>query len=65
MVLAVAILLLTIRENKMAAEVPVSQEEEEEVKSGVRMKKEVRRSLIFLLLSVFFWFAAYNAVTTA
>ena len=65
MVLAVVILLLTIRENKMAAEVPVSQEEEEEVKSGVRMKKEVRRSLIVLLLSVFFWFAAYNAVTTA
>ena len=29
------------------------------------MPKEVRRSLIFLLLSVFLWFTAYNAVTTA
>lgn len=30
-----------------------------------RMPKEVRKSLIFLLASVVFWFAAYNAVTTA
>ncbi|WP_026666876.1 MFS transporter [Butyrivibrio sp. AE2005] len=30
-----------------------------------KMPAEVRRSLIFLLISVFFWFTAYNAVTTA
>lgn len=29
------------------------------------MPPEVRKSLIFLLLSVFLWFTAYNAVTTA
>lgn len=29
------------------------------------MPREVRRSMIFLLLSIFFWFTAYNAVTTA
>lgn len=29
------------------------------------MPQEVRRSMIFLLLSIFFWFTAYNAVTTA
>lgn len=29
------------------------------------MPREVKRSLFFLLLSVFFWYAAYNAVTTA
>lgn len=29
------------------------------------MPKEVKRSLIFLLVSVFLWFTAYNAVTTA
>lgn len=29
------------------------------------MPKEVKRSLSFLLLSVFLWFTAYNAVTTA
>ncbi len=29
------------------------------------MPKEVKRSMMFLLASIFFWFAAYNAVTTA
>lgn len=29
------------------------------------MPKEVKRSMIFLLLSIFLWFMAYNAVTTA
>ena len=29
------------------------------------LTKEVRRSMTFLLLSVFLWFTAYNAVTTA
>ncbi len=29
------------------------------------MPREVKRSMIFLLASIFFWFAAYNAVTTA
>lgn len=29
------------------------------------MPEEVRRSMIFLLLSIFLWFTAYNAVTTA
>ena len=30
-----------------------------------RLRPEVKRSLIFLLLSVAFWFMGYNAVTTA
>ena len=29
------------------------------------MPKEVKRSMVFLLLSIFLWFTAYNAVTTA
>lgn len=29
------------------------------------LPKDVKRSMIFLLLSIFFWFTAYNAVTTA
>ncbi|MCR5558336.1 MAG: MFS transporter [Butyrivibrio sp.] len=32
---------------------------------GAAMPAEVKRSLIFLLASVFLWFTAYNAVTTA
>lgn len=39
------------------------QEETSEKMEG--MPQEVRRSMIFLLLSIFFWFTAYNAVTTA
>ena len=30
-----------------------------------KMSPAVRRSMVFLLLSIFLWFAAYNAVTTA
>lgn len=29
------------------------------------LSKEVKRSMIFMLASIFFWFTAYNAVTTA
>lgn len=31
----------------------------------ITMEKAVKRSMVFLLLSIFLWFAAYNAVTTA
>lgn len=85
MVVAVGILLITIRENKLRKEI-----EETEKESGQRslqasesggetaeaaesrasaqktaLPKDVKRSMIFLLLSIFFWFTAYNAVTTA
>ena len=33
--------------------------------AGSRLPRDVRRSLIFLLLSVSFWYMAYNAVSTA
>lgn len=29
------------------------------------MPKEVKRSMYFMLASIFLWFTAYNAVTTA
>lgn len=63
MILAVVILFFTIKEN----DIQVEQEEEEEVEenTGKQMPKDVKRSMIFLLVSVFFWFMAYNAVTTA
>ncbi len=66
MVVCVAILFLTIKENKLRSEMV----EEEEVvadapKTTAELPKEVKRSLIFLLMSVSFWFIAYNAVTTA
>ena len=36
----------------------------ENIKSG-KLPKDVQKSLVFILLSVAFWFIAYNAVTTA
>ncbi|MBO4911919.1 MAG: MFS transporter [Butyrivibrio sp.] len=75
MVLSVAILFFTINEKKIREEVEAQgglqsygeelEEKVEESESKVAMPPEVKRSLIFLLISVFFWFTAYNAVTTA
>ena len=79
MLIAVLVLVLTIREKKLAAQVAM----EEAVYSASENKKEnmeetvkqdhktakldpkVMRSMIFLLVSIFLWFTAYNAVTTA
>ncbi|MBE5939688.1 MAG: SLC45 family MFS transporter [Lachnospiraceae bacterium] len=32
---------------------------------SAKLPKDVKRSLVFILVSIFLWFAAYNAVTTA
>ncbi|MGN1156982.1 MAG: MFS transporter [Agathobacter sp.] len=72
MVVCIAILFLTIKENKLRQEAEMNKEPEEapqpvsneEAKSG-KLPKDVMRSLVFLLMSVAFWFIAYNAVTTA
>ena len=70
MIIAVVVLLFTIRENKIAKEIEElehndSVAEENTVVHSNKMPKEVKRSLIFILASIFFWFTAYNAVTTA
>ena len=72
MVVCIVVLFLTIKENKLRQEVELSEEPElepqpstnAEPKSG-KLPKDVMRSLVFLLMSVAFWFIAYNAVTTA
>lgn len=64
MVACAIILMLSVRENQWASEIP-KEEEEKPQEKGEKMPKEVFRSLVFLLLSVFFWFMAYNAVETA
>lgn len=38
---------------------------EEGKKVVTQLSSEVKRSMVFMLLSIFFWFTAYNAVTTA
>ncbi len=66
MVVAVAVLLLTIREKKLSAEISLQYpESDENVDEKGRLPKEVRGSLILILVSIFLWFMAYNAVTTA
>lgn len=75
MVIALLIILFKVDENKMVAE-RIAQEEEwgisddadDERQPGSKETKlagPVKKSLIFLLLSVSFWYMAYNAVTTA
>lgn len=64
MLVSVLIMVFTVNENKVLRETNIH--DEEEVKSeGGRLPKPVKKSLVFILLSVFLWFMAYNAVTTA
>ena len=70
MVLAVVLLVVTIREKKLAAQVArenLQEEPKEEQKADRTGKLDpaVKRSLGFILASIFLWFTAYNAVTTA
>ena len=90
MVLAVGILMITIRENKLRKELeemeagaaeetnPAAEEtggrtatetaaeaQVQEKPKATVLTKEVKRSMIFMLASIFLWYAAYNAVTTA
>ncbi len=78
MVAAVLVLVLTIREKKLAKELreeeqfsdqesKIDNEANKDENQGDRspLPADVRKSLIFLLASIFLWFTAYNAVTTA
>lgn len=71
MVIAVIILVLTIKENKLSKQLagtPGFKEDEEDLEgssSSHEMPREVKRSLYFILASIFLWFTAYNAVITA
>jgi len=69
---AVVVLALTTKENKLVQEMVdtggyESTEEElnEKLSEGKKMPKDVFRSLVFMLLTIAFFFMAYNAVTTA
>lgn len=68
MLLAVILLMLTIKEKPLASK--IAQEYPEEMKLEREEEKldltiDVKRSLRFILLSISLWFMAYNAVTTA
>lgn len=70
MVIAVVILVLTIKEKKLALDIPkdnteINKEPKEKINKDISMPRDVKRSLYFILASIFLWFTAYNAVTTA
>lgn len=68
MVVSVVVLFLTIKENKLTAEARALSEPEEDVQESAGDKKklprDVRKSLIFVLLSVALWYVGYNGITT-
>jgi len=74
MLLALAVLALFVREPKQAYEPITSAEraiasegsppKEEIKKSNVKLTKDEKKSLILILIGVFFWFTGYNAVET-
>ena len=73
MVISLVVILTKVDENRFTAERLAKEkewgiEEEEEItdESGkTSLPKPVKKSLVFLLLSVALWYMAYNAVTTA
>ncbi len=71
MVAAVAVLLLTIREPKLAAENRALEKKhpewnlaEDDGRGNEKLPLPVKRSLGFLLASIALWFVGYNGVTT-
>ena len=64
MLLSVIIMTLALKENRLPH---IKDDEEEQSPAGEKkpLQKGVKLSLALILVSVFLWFAAYNAVTTA
>lgn len=72
MIISVVALFFTIKEKKVKQEVEKEclekgydpKEEEQELGQKTKLSKKQKVSLILMLLSIFFWFMGYNAVTT-
>lgn len=65
MLLTVLVMVFTLNENKIVKEANIIDGEETSVNVGKKLPKDVKKSLILILLSVFLWWTAYNAVTTS
>lgn len=63
MLVTVLIMVFTVKENKLPH--VKDEEETENADKGKKMPKDVFCSLVLILASIFLWFMAYNAVTTA
>ncbi len=62
MLITVLVMVVTLKENKLPH---VVDEDEALTHAAGKMDRDVLRSLVLILVSVFLWFMAYNAVTTA
>lgn len=65
MLVSVLIMVFTVKENKVLAETNIQDEEKLESGEKKKLSKSVVVSLVLILLSVFLWYTAYNAVTTS
>lgn len=65
MLLSVAVLMITVKEKKLSQEINHEDIEDKPTNVGKGLPNDVKRSLVFILISIAFWFMAYNAVTTA
>lgn len=66
MLLSIAVLFFTVPENKLRARMAAEEESTDNgPASTAELPREMKRSLLFILLSVALWYIAYNAVTTA
>ena len=75
MIISILVLMFTVNEKKWGEEARKAEKEHPELMedaqedeapaTGKKLSKPKKRSLIFLLLSVAFWYMAYNAVTSA
>ena len=63
MLVTVLVQVFTVRENALPHETDTA--DDDAVGGDEKLSRPVQRSLILILLSVFLWFMAYNAVTTA
>lgn len=64
MIVALIVLLLTVKEAKILAEIEQDEEVKEELTNTEPLNKAQKKNLIFILCAVFFWFFAVNAVET-
>lgn len=66
MLLALAVMLLTVREKQFVSEAQSGITEEEEAGEKTEaLSPAMRKSLLLILSSVFLWYMGFNAVTTA
>lgn len=79
MIIAILVLVITVNEKKLKVELADALAEADAAQAATdgrevggadipakkKLPGEVKRSMIFILISIFLWFTAYNAVTTA